>query len=261
VRIALPIKSHYAEIERAIEVCERAGVESQYSPDLFHARLAKPRLETPHGQPAVSMKVVSDDYRLVAKRGFDILASALGLALLSPLLVMVALGVRLTSPGPVFFGQERFGWRKRRFTMFKFRTMVTNAESLQGELESRNEADGPVFKIRNDPRVTPFGRLLRRTSLDELPQLWNVLRGDMSLVGPRPLPTRDVGRFTEAALMRRFSVMPGITCLWQVDGRTDVAFDRWVQLDLQYIDRWSLLLDFSILLRTVPAVLRSRGAC
>jgi lipopolysaccharide/colanic/teichoic acid biosynthesis glycosyltransferase len=144
--------------------------------------------------------------------------------------------------------------------MYKFRTMVSNAEALQPELEHLNEAGGPVFKIRRDPRVTPLGRVLRRTSLDELPQLFNVMLGDMSLVGPRPLPLRDVHRFSAPASLRRFSVRPGITCLWQVNGRSDLGFDDWVRMDLQYIDRWSLLLDLRILARTLPAVLRGAGA-
>jgi exopolysaccharide biosynthesis polyprenyl glycosylphosphotransferase len=260
VLITLPVKSRYAEIQRAIEDCERAGVQSRYSPELFPARLAKAHVETPQGHPVVAMKVVSDDYRLVAKRALDIVASAAMLLLLSPLFGVIAVAIACTTPGPVLFGQERFGWRKRLFTMWKFRTMVHGAETLQDQLESRNEAKGPVFKIRDDPRVTRLGRFLRRTSMDELPQFWNVLRGDMSLVGPRPLPTRDVHRFAEAALMRRFSVMPGITCLWQIDGRSDLAFERWIELDLQYIDRWSLALDLSIMLRTLPAVFRGRGA-
>ncbi len=160
----------------------------------------------------------------------------------------------------MFFAQERYGYMKRRFRMLKFRTMVENAEALQIELEVQNEASGPVFKIRNDPRITPVGRFLRRSSLDELPQLWHVLTGEMSLVGPRPLPVRDVGHFEEPWLMRRFSMRPGLTCLWQISGRSDLGFDRWIALDLEYIDRWSLWLDLEILLQTVPAVLRGRGA-
>jgi lipopolysaccharide/colanic/teichoic acid biosynthesis glycosyltransferase len=144
--------------------------------------------------------------------------------------------------------------------MYKLRTMVAGAEALQTGLEVRNEATGPVFKIRNDPRLTRVGSFLRRTSIDELPQLVNVLRGEMSLVGPRPLPLRDVAQFSEAALMRRFSVYPGITGLWQVSGRCDLAFDEWIRLDLEYIDNWSLSLDFRILFRTLPAVLRGKGA-
>jgi exopolysaccharide biosynthesis polyprenyl glycosylphosphotransferase len=260
VVIALPIKSHYAEIQRAIEECERAGVESRYSPDLFHGRLARPRFETPDGQPAIAMKVVSDDYRLVVKRAIDIVGAAIGLVLLSPLFATIAIAVRVTSRGPVFFSQERYGWRKRRFKMHKFRTMISDAESLQSGLEARNEAVGPVFKIKNDPRMTSIGAFLRKSSLDELPQLWNVLRGEMSLVGPRPLPIRDVHKFEDSWLMRRFSVVPGMTGLWQVSGRSELTFQDWVQLDLRYIDQWSLRLDLSLLLRTFPAVLQARGA-
>ena len=175
-------------------------------------------------------------------------------------MIVIAALIRLTSSGPALFTQERYGLNKRRFRMYKFRTMVTNAEELQAKLESQNEAQGPVFKIRNDPRITPIGRILRKTSLDELPQFLNVLRGQMSLVGPRPLPKRDVARFDDASLMRRFSVKPGLTCLWQISGRSDTSFDRWIQLDLQYIDKWSLALDFKVLVQTVPAVLLKRGA-
>jgi exopolysaccharide biosynthesis polyprenyl glycosylphosphotransferase len=260
VLVALPIKSHYAEIQRVIEECERAGVQSRYSPDLFRTKIASARLDVWDRQPAVAMQVAPDDHRLIIKRATDILGAVIGLVLTAPLLALIAVAVKVTSPGPVLFMQERYGWRKRRFKMLKFRTMVTNAEALQVALEGRNEAAGPVFKIRNDPRITRVGRFLRRTSLDELPQLWNVLRGDMSLVGPRPLPVRDVSRFGEAWLMRRFSVVPGITGLWQVSGRSNIGFDQWVALDLEYIDRWSLALDALILLKTVPAVFRATGA-
>jgi lipopolysaccharide/colanic/teichoic acid biosynthesis glycosyltransferase len=178
----------------------------------------------------------------------------------APLMLAIAIAIKLTSRGPVLFTQDRYGYLKRLFRMYKFRTMVAGAEWLQSELETRNEASGPVFKISDDPRLTLVGRFLRRSSLDELPQLWNVLTGEMSLVGPRPLPVRDVGRFVEPWLMRRFSVRPGVTCLWQISGRSNVGFERWIALDLEYIDRWSLGLDFTILLRTVPAVLRGTGA-
>jgi exopolysaccharide biosynthesis polyprenyl glycosylphosphotransferase len=260
VVIALPAKSCYEQIQTAIQTCERVGVEAKYLRDLFQLSLAKPKVEPDDAGPVVSLKVVQDDYRLVVKRCIDVLASSACLLLLSPVMALIAIAIKLTSPGPVIFAQERFGWRKRRFRMFKFRTMVADAEMLQAGLESRNEVHGPIFKIRRDPRVTPVGRILRKTSLDELPQFVNVLLGDMALVGPRPLPERDVSRFDNAALMRRFSVKPGLTCLWQVTGRSDIGFERWIELDLRYIDTWSLSLDFRILAQTIPAVLKGTGA-
>jgi lipopolysaccharide/colanic/teichoic acid biosynthesis glycosyltransferase len=174
--------------------------------------------------------------------------------------LVAAIAIKLISPGPVFFLQERMGLNKRRFKILKFRTMVLNAEKLLPDLEKHNEVSGPVFKIRNDPRITPVGRLLRRSSIDELPQLFNVLTGDMSLVGPRPLPIRDYEGFNEDWQRRRFSVKPGITCLWQVNGRSGISFDQWMMLDLQYMDEWSLWLDLKILAKTVPAVVRGSGA-
>jgi lipopolysaccharide/colanic/teichoic acid biosynthesis glycosyltransferase len=160
----------------------------------------------------------------------------------------------------VLFTQERYCYRRRRFRMLKFRSMVHNAEELLSNLESQNEAVGPIFKMRDDPRVTKFGRFLRTTSLDELPQLWNVLTGEMSLVGPRPMSIRDVSKFSEASLMRRFSVTPGMTGLWQVNGRSGVEFDQWIEMDFSYIDQWSLLLDVKIMARTITAVLKRSGA-
>jgi exopolysaccharide biosynthesis polyprenyl glycosylphosphotransferase len=194
------------------------------------------------------------------KRLIDIVGAALGLLLFAPALLAIALAVRLTSPGPVFFVQERYGLNRRIFRMYKFRTMVQDAEARQADLEHINELDGPVFKIRSDPRITRIGGFLRRTSLDELPQLFNVLSGEMSMVGPRPMATRDVHRFSESWLMRRFSVKPGLTCLWQVSGRNNLDFDEWMRLDLKYIDSWSLGLELRIMLKTVPAVLRGTGA-
>jgi lipopolysaccharide/colanic/teichoic acid biosynthesis glycosyltransferase len=173
--------------------------------------------------------------------------------------MLIAAAVRLDSPGPIVFRQQRVGLKRRRFWAYKFRTMVTDAERLQATLEQRNEAQGPVFKIRDDPRITRVGRWLRQTSLDELPQLLNVLKGEMSLVGPRPLPIRDVDRMDVRWHKRRFSVKPGITCLWQVMRRTP-EFDEWIRSDMEYIDNWSLVLDLKILARTVPAVLSRQGA-
>jgi exopolysaccharide biosynthesis polyprenyl glycosylphosphotransferase len=260
VLIALPIKSCYAQIQDAIDVCERVGVEAHYLADVFRHSLARPRYVSSPGVPVVSLKAVPDELHLALKRVFDIVGAAVGLVLLAPLFLVVAAAIKLTSPGPVFFGQHRYGYNRRLFRMYKFRTMVPDAEALQGSVEHLNEAQGPVFKIRDDPRVTPFGRFLRRTSIDELPQLFNVLKGDMSLVGPRPLPTRDVHNFADAWLMRRFSVVPGCTGLWQVSGRSNLGFDDWATLDLRYIDQWSLRLDTKILLQTIPAIFRGTGA-
>jgi exopolysaccharide biosynthesis polyprenyl glycosylphosphotransferase len=196
----------------------------------------------------------------VAKRAMDMALSLSLLALASPFLLSATVLVAATSPGPVFFVQERVGRGRRRFRMYKFRTMKADAEGRLGEIEHLNEVEGPVFKIENDPRLTRAGRLLRKTSIDELPQLANVLVGHMSLVGPRPLPVRDVEGFEDDLYDRRFSIRPGLTGLWQVSGRCAVPFHRWMDLDLRYVDSWSLGLDLQILLRTIPAVLSGRGA-
>jgi exopolysaccharide biosynthesis polyprenyl glycosylphosphotransferase len=260
VLIALPAKSCYERIQTTIHTCERAGIEARYLSDVFQVSLARPRFEPDETAPMVSLKVVHDDYRLAVKRCIDIVGAIVGLVFFAPLMIAISVAISLTSPGPVFFSQERYGLRKRLFRMYKFRTMVPDAEKQQALLEARNEAQGPVFKIRKDPRITPIGRLLRKTSLDEFPQFFNVLRGEMSLVGPRPLPMRDVSRFDDASLMRRFSVKPGLTCLWQVSGRSNTAFSSWIALDLKYIDSWSLGLDLRILVKTLPAVLNGKGA-
>jgi exopolysaccharide biosynthesis polyprenyl glycosylphosphotransferase len=259
VCVALPVKSQYLAIQDVLLVCERVGVRTKYQADLFNSHVAWPKYDEPHS-PTVTMHVVPDDHRLTVKRLLDVVAAGAALVVLSPVMLIAAAAVKFTSPGPVFFAQERYGLNRRRFMMLKFRTMVADAERLQGALESQNEAAGPVFKIAADPRITRVGRLLRRTSIDELPQLFNILRGEMAIVGPRPLPVRDVRRFTRASDMRRFSVRPGLTCLWQVSGRSNLSFDEWITLDLRYIDGWSLALDFFILLRTVPAVIRGTGA-
>jgi exopolysaccharide biosynthesis polyprenyl glycosylphosphotransferase len=198
---------------------------------------------------------------LLIKQVFDYVAAALLLVILSPLFALIALAIRLTSPGPAIFRQVRAGLNGRSFQMLKFRSMAIGAEEHQAELAAQNEMRGPVFKVTNDPRVTPLGRFLRRHSLDELPQLWNVLRGEMSLVGPRPLPVEEVKRFDDDTHRRRLSVRPGLTCLWQISGRNDIAdFTDWVRLDLAYIDQWSLWLDCKILLATIPVALFGRGA-
>ena len=258
VLIALPVKSRFTDIEHIVRVCGHAGVQTQYSLDIFTTEIAKHR-EVADGS-RVTLEMVRNDHRLYLKSVFDFIVAGLGTLFLLPLLLLIAVLIKLDSPGPVFFVQERFGFNKRRFGMIKFRSMVVDAPARQAALEHLNETGGPTFKIKQDPRVTRIGAFLRRTSLDELPQLFNVLRGEMSLVGPRPLPIRDVERFSEAWLMRRFSVKPGITGLWQVSGRSDTDFAHAIKLDLRYIDRWSLAMDIKILLRTFQAVLRTRGA-
>lgn len=200
-----------------------------------------------------------DQVRLLIKRAMDAIVAATLLVALSPVLLVLAVLVKTTSRGPVFFVQQRAGLNGRLFAFYKFRTMVVGAEQKRAELLGRNEMDGPVFKIALDPRITPLGRFLRRFSLDELPQLWNVLRGDMSLVGPRPLMPHEVAGY-ETWQRRRMSMRPGLTCLWQVSGRNRVDFKRWMELDLEYIDTWSLRMDLRILARTLPAVVSGRGA-
>jgi len=260
VVIALPIKSQLAAIERAISTCERVGVQVQYCEDLFEAPRSGQCYREPCDNRKVILKMVQEDYRHRIKRAIDVCGALAGLILFAPLFLVVAILIKSTSKGPVLFRQERYGLGKRTFRIYKFRTMIENAEAAQASLEHMNQNSGPVFKIFKDPRVTKIGAVLRRTSIDELPQLINVLKGEMSLVGPRPLNMRDVGRFSEAWLMRRFSVKPGLTCLWQISGRSNVSFDRWIELDLQYIDHWSLQMDLKILAMTVPVVLRGTGA-
>ena len=260
VLIGLPIKSMYEDIQRVINICEAVGVESHYMQDFFDTSHARVELHSQQPKHFAVLSTIRRDPKQHLKRIFDFVLAFMILLMVSPIMIGAALLVGLTSPGPIFFVQQRYGRHRKRFPMFKFRSMVNDAEARQAGLEQRNEAEGPVFKLRSDPRITPVGAFLRRTSIDELPQLFNVLRGEMSLVGPRPLPLRDVSRFEESWLLRRFSVRPGLTCLWQVTGRSDTSFAFWIAQDLAYIDRWSLGLDLKILLLTIPAVLRGSGA-
>jgi exopolysaccharide biosynthesis polyprenyl glycosylphosphotransferase len=259
--IYLPFASFYGHWSEVASLCVHHGIIVRLNADTFGLKNARWLAEeVGDGQYIATNTGAGEGWPLAVKRTLDIVISSVLLLLLAPLLLGVAIAVKLTSPGPVLFSQERVGLNKRRFRIHKFRTMVPDAEQLLQALESKNEASGPVFKIREDPRITPIGRFLRRSSIDELPQLCNVLKGDMSLVGPRPLPVRDYEGFSEDWQRRRFSVKPGITCLWQVNGRSTISFDQWMRLDLQYLDQWSLWLDFKILARTVPAVFRGEGA-
>jgi exopolysaccharide biosynthesis polyprenyl glycosylphosphotransferase len=261
VLVSLPPQKYGPLVEKIVNRCEEEGVIVRVRAEMFQLRTAKTYADELEGLPVLTFRSgPEDDWRLVAKRLIDFICSTVLLLILTPLFAVVALLIKLNSPGPVLFSQERIGLNKRRFQMLKFRTMVNGAEKRQAELEQLNEAEGPVFKIKNDPRVTPIGKFLRRFSIDELPQLINVLKGDMSLVGPRPLPVRDVERIDVASHKRRFSIKPGLTCLWQVNGRSNIGFEEWVRMDLQYIDQWSLGLDMLILLKTIPAVFKGPGA-
>jgi exopolysaccharide biosynthesis polyprenyl glycosylphosphotransferase len=244
-----------------VHQCEEQGIIVRVRTEMSTLRIARSYVDDLHGIPLVTIQSgPQDGWQLLSKRLIDIMASTVLLVLLAPLFIAVVLLIKWDSPGPVFFGQERVGLNKRRFRMLKFRTMLKGSDHQQCALEHLNEAEGPVFKIKNDPRITRIGAFLRRFSIDELPQLVNVLKGEMSLVGPRPLPVRDVERIDVQWHKRRFSIKPGITCLWQVNGRSNIAFNDWVRMDLDYIDKWSLGLDLLILVKTIPAVLRGPGA-
>lgn len=252
----------FGQVEKAILACELEGVETWLVADFFKTQISRTSFDDFYGQPVlVFHSGPESSWQSLAKQICDLVgAFALFLFFLIPMVIAAVL-IKLTSPGPIFFKQKRSGLNGRPFTMYKFRSMETNAEQRQHEIAAMNEMSGPVFKVTNDPRITPIGRWLRKFSIDECPQLFNVLRGEMSLVGPRPLPVEEVKRFDDLAHRRRLSVKPGLTCLWQVSGRNDVSnFKDWVRLDLEYIDNWSLWLDVKILCRTIPVVLLAKGA-
>jgi exopolysaccharide biosynthesis polyprenyl glycosylphosphotransferase len=260
VILALP-RSLIGNFEGIINACEEEGVKFSWMADMFDLRVARMRLYEIADIPILTFEpVAQSEVKLMIKRIIDLFLVLIALPLLLPLTLIIALAIKLDSPGPAFFVQQRVGLRKRLFPLLKFRSMYVDAEERIKEIEHLNEADGPIFKIKDDPRITRVGRLLRKTSLDELPQLLNVLRGHMSLVGPRPMSIRDVNLFDKGIQRKRFSVRPGITCIWQISGRSDLPFEKWLELDLKYIDNWSLSLDFQILLKTIPAVLRGSGA-
>lgn len=255
------VREYIAEVEEMLLICAEEGVRTTIAADLFSAGLVRSEISYFAGYPLIHYHTpAGSHWELALKRAFDICVASIMLIVLAPLLLLISLIVYLCSPGPVLFKQDRVGLNGRIFSMYKFRSMRVGAHREIERLKSFNEMDGPVFKMQNDPRIFPFGGFLRRFSLDELPQLWNVLRGDMSLVGPRPPIPTEVHQYTRR-YKRRLSMRPGLTCTWQVSGRNNIKdFDSWMKLDLDYIDNWSLVRDISILLRTIPAVLFGAGA-
>lgn len=255
--------AYFEQVETVIKACELEGVDAWLVADFFRTQISRTTFDDFYGRPVMVFSSIPEaSWQGVLKQLIDFVGALVLLIVAGPLVLLpAALLIKLTSKGPILFKQQRSGLNGSPFTIYKFRTMVSNAEQLKHELESMNEMRGPVFKVSKDPRITPLGRFLRRFSIDELPQLYNVLRGEMSLVGPRPLPVDEVKRFNDLAHRRRLSVKPGLTCLWQISGRNRIAeFRDWVRLDLEYIDNWSLWLDLKILLRTIPVVLAGTGA-
>jgi exopolysaccharide biosynthesis polyprenyl glycosylphosphotransferase len=260
VIVAVP-RSMLGDVQTIVDSCQEEGVRLLFMVDLYDIQAQKIHLAVAGDIPLLGFEFVSREHNaLIAKRIFDIVVTLAAMPLMLPILLITALAIRLDSKGPVLFVQNRVGLHKKHFPMFKFRSMVVDAEERMKDIEHLNEAEGANFKIKNDPRITRVGRFIRKMSIDELPQLINVLRGDMSLVGPRPMSIRDVSQFDKGIQRKRFSVRPGITGLWQVSGRSNLSFDRWIELDLDYINRWSFSLDVKILLKTIPVVLLSRGA-
>jgi exopolysaccharide biosynthesis polyprenyl glycosylphosphotransferase len=262
VFVALPIRSFYDWIHQCVALCEEWGIAVHLDCDLFTVTIARSTLASLGTRKMISHRSSGpmDGVPYLIKRGLDIVGASISLILLLPLFIGISLAILFSMGRPVFYRQPRVGYLRRIFPCFKFRTMVRGAEDMMEDLEELNELDGPAFKLSDDPRVTPLGRFLRRSSLDELPQLFNVLRGEMSLVGPRPLPLRDVEGFDRGGFHRRFSICPGMTCTWQISGRSLLNFEDWIRLDLEYIDNWTLRRDLEILLATVPAVLKRNGA-
>lgn len=247
------------EIRNLVYSCEEVGVNFQLQSELFSLIASKSQLNYLNETPVLSISATSTDYfALSIKKTLDFVFALFALLITSPIMLIIAIAIKIESKGPILFKQKRVGLRGRDFTMYKFRTMVVNAEALKKELEAQNEVDGPVFKIKKDPRITKVGAFLRKTSLDEFPQFLNVLFGDMSVVGPRPPIRTEVEQY-ERWQLRRLSMKPGITCIWQVSGRNNISFDEWMKMDLQYIDNWSLRLDIMLIIKTFNAIFKRTG--
>lgn len=247
-------------VEKPVYVCETEGVKATVALDLFDLKIARSKQTDIEGMPFITFETtLGEEWQRFIKRLFDIIVSGIGIIILSPLFLAVAILIKVTSPGPVLYIQKRVGLNGRKFIFYKFRSMHKGAHEKLSELSSRNEMTGPVFKIKNDPRITPLGKILRKFSIDELPQLFNVFAGEMSLVGPRPPLPKEVAQY-KPWQRRRLSMRPGITCLWQISGRNKIGFEEWMKLDLEYIDNWSLWLDYKILFKTVPVVVFGVGA-
>jgi exopolysaccharide biosynthesis polyprenyl glycosylphosphotransferase len=259
--VCLPVDSRFSDIVKVVQHARDLGVVVRLMPELKDGALFKSiHLEEFEGEHVVTLFREQMLLQLLAKRMVDATLSLAALIVLAPLMIVVAILIKATSPGPVLFAQDRVGMNQRRFRIYKFRSMVVDAEERKKELAHLNEiADGPAFKIKDDPRITRIGRFIRKTSIDELPQLFNVLQGEMSLVGPRPPLPEEVKKY-EWLFRKRLSVKPGITCVWQISGRSSTTFERWMEMDNEYIENWSIWLDLSILIKTIPAVLLGRGA-
>lgn len=260
VFVCLPVEARFSDIARIIQHARDLGIVVRILPDFADDYLFKNlHIEEFESEYVVTLFREQMLLQLLLKRVLDLFVSLAMLIVLSPLMVLTAILIKLTSPGPVLFVQKRVGMNQREFNLYKFRSMVANAEERKSALLHLNERDGPAFKIENDPRITPLGRFLRKTSIDELPQLFNVLTGKMSLVGPRPPLPEEVEKY-EWLFRKRLSVKPGITCIWQISGRNSISFERWMEMDHEYIENWTVWLDLQILIKTIPAVFFSRGA-
>jgi len=261
VAIKIPVRTFYDETTELISISEEQGIATYCLNNFFESKNCEVTAHRCGNTNSIIFHSAPlEDWKMLLKRMISLVGATIGIFLALPLMIIISIAIYLQDPGPIFYVQKRIGYHKRIFNLYKFRTMYKNAQSVQHLLESINEMDGPVFKIKNDPRIFPAGRIIRKFSLDEIPQFFNILKGDMNLVGPRPLALRDYRGFREDWLRRRFSVHPGLTCYWQsMINRNDISFEEWMNLDLQYINNWSLWEDIKICFKTVCTVLEGKG--